>query len=61
MDLPQVRPMPLVRIPEPFNDEAWLYETKLDGSAFVWEEPRCDLDSDERLYGRHQQSLDGVE
>ena len=29
--LPVVRPQPLVRIPEPFNDEAWGWELKLDG------------------------------
>ena len=28
--LPAVRPQPLVRMPEPFNDPAWLWELRLD-------------------------------
>jgi len=31
MLLPAIRPQPLVRIPEPFDDPAWLWELKLDG------------------------------
>ena len=31
MPLPALRPQPLVRIPEPFNDPLWLGELKLDG------------------------------
>jgi bifunctional non-homologous end joining protein LigD len=31
MPLPTVRPQPLVRIPAPFNDPAWIWELKLDG------------------------------
>ena len=31
MPLPARRPQPLVRIPEAFNDPAWLWELKLDG------------------------------
>ncbi len=31
MTLPAIRPQPLVRIPEPFDDPAWLWELKLDG------------------------------
>jgi bifunctional non-homologous end joining protein LigD len=31
MPLPLVRPQPLVRIPEPFNDPEWIFELKLDG------------------------------
>lgn len=31
MSLPLLRPQPLVRLPEPFNDRAWLWELKLDG------------------------------
>lgn len=31
MPLPLIRPQPLVRIPEPFNDPAWIWELKLDG------------------------------
>ena len=29
--LPLIHPQPLVRIPEPFNDPAWIFELKLDG------------------------------
>ena len=29
--LPPIRPQPLVRIPEPFNDPEWIFELKLDG------------------------------
>ena len=31
MPLPLMRPQPLVRIPEAFNNPAWLWELKLDG------------------------------
>ena len=45
MPLPALRPQPLVRIPEPFNDPAWLWELKLDGFrslAFI-ENGQCRL------------------
>lgn len=31
LKLPPLLPMPLVRIPDPFNDPAWIFELKLDG------------------------------
>ena len=45
MPLPLISPQPLVRIPEPFNDPAWLWELKLDGfRAFAYiEHGECRL------------------
>ncbi len=45
MPLPAVRPQPLVRIPEPFNDPEWIFELKLDGfrSLAYIENSQCRL------------------
>jgi bifunctional non-homologous end joining protein LigD len=45
MPLPLIKPQPLVRIPEPFNDPEWIFELKLDGFralAYV-EQGHCQL------------------
>ena len=49
MPLPALRPQPLVRIPEAFNDAAWLWELKFDGfrSLAYLEAGTC------RLVSRH--------
>jgi len=52
MALPLIRPQPLVRIPEPFNDPEWIFELKLDGFralAYI-EQGQC------RLVSRNGQS-----